>query len=231
MNTSSPRFPKRDSHERQEPCSASVAARAATRPRARPAMIGTALSLSLALVQVPDGPAAPPPPAVVIELKTGGRIEGEVTFETADYLELRTGPGTTIGFERSKIAAIERGETAPARSSEPAPLRPRDEWFVLHDAAGRMVGRLHSTLTFDADDRLRIGEEWEFRGDKSTTEVTLLEVVRPDLTPVSCFYHERVRRPGDGRVEKERLVRGAIDGDQLVVDKTTSAHEERTMYP
>ena len=194
-------------------------------------MIGTALLLSLALVQVPDDPVTPPPPpSVVIELKTGGRIEGEVTLETADYLELRTGPGTTIGFERSKIASIERGSTAPARASEPAPLRPRDEWFVLHDAEGRMVGRLHSTLTFDADDRLRIGEEWEFRGDKNTTEVTLLEVVRKDLAPVSCVYHERVRRPGDGRVEKERLVRGTIDGDQLIVDKTSSDHEERTTY-
>lgn len=189
-------------------------------------MIGTALLLPLALAQ---GEPDPPRPSVVIELETGGRLEGEVVEETADYLELRTGPGTTVGFERSKIASIERRRAAPAPASASS-FQPRDEWFVLHDAEGRMVGRMHATLTFDKGDRLRVGEEWEFRGDGNTTEVTLLEVVRPDLTPISCFYHERVRRLGDGRVEKERVVHGIVDGDRLVVDKKTAGQGERMTY-
>jgi hypothetical protein len=100
----------------------------------------------------------------------------------------------------------------------------------LHDADGRAVGWLHATHTLGADGEIRIGEEWRVRDGESTTELTFLEVLDPDGTPRSCFYHERVRRDGDDRIGEERLVRAVVDGTELKVRRRTSSSGDQQVY-
>ena len=193
-------------------------------------MSSTAL-LALLLFQAPQLAPQESPEHVVIELTTGGRLEGTIVAETEDFIEIRMGARSVVGFERSKIANIMRQGGKKARAEHAGALEPRDEWFVLHDAEGRVVGRMHSTVLEDDEGRIRVGEEWEFRGKRESSEITLLEVINLDLTPVSSFFHERQTRRVDGQVVRESLVRGVVVGDQFVVDKKGEEKPERTVYP
>lgn len=184
--------------------------------------------LLLLLFQDPQG-VTEPRTEVVVEMKTGGTLVGTVVEETADYVQLRTGPRTIVGFEKARIASIVPTRVQVRGPLEEAALSPSDEWFVLHDAEGKVVGRMHATVLEDEDGRLRVGEEWEFRGPRQTTSVTLLEVVNRDLTPVSSFFHERMSRNVDGLVVVERLVRGTVDGDRFTVERK-GLESQRSTY-
>jgi len=193
-------------------------------------MIWTAAILFVALPQDPGPAPVQPQEHDVIVLKTGGRVEGRIVLETADYIELRMGRATTLGFERSRIESIEHGAGTVHQAKSRSLLADRDQWFVLHDAEGRVVGRLHSTVQRDDNDRLRVGEEWEFRNRGTTTDITRLDVVTSDLKPVRTFYRERKQRIRDARVLKERVVTGKVEGARFVVDKKTLRTHESSTY-
>lgn len=166
----------------------------------------------------------------VIELQGGGRIEGVVVVETDDYIEIEIGSDTVVGFERSRIASLERGVANAPDARASLALAPRDDWFVLHDADGVVVGRLHCTVTTDDEGRIRIGEEWSFGDAGESTEITRLEVLTGELSPLSTFYRERRRRVFDGRAVVERVVRGEVSDGSLVVEKKTLRDHERRVY-
>ena len=190
--------------------------------------LGLILSTLLALPQ--SGSPAEAVHLDVIELKGGGRIEGVVVAATDSYVEVEIGTDTVVGFERTRIASIERGGVVDVDPDEPL-LALRDDWFVLHDAEGRVVGKFHSTVTTDDHGHLRIGEEWQFERDGEAAEITRLDVVSSDLEPVSTFYRERRRRVFDDRVVGESLVHGAVVDDQLVVETQTRGVRDRRVYP
>ncbi|MEM7201998.1 MAG: hypothetical protein AAF628_17150 [Planctomycetota bacterium] len=173
--------------------------------------------------------AATPVVHAVVQLRSGATIEGAVKLETEDYLELRLGRDTLVGFDKARIVAIERRDAA-APAPPRAALDERDEWFVLHDAQGNAVGCLHATVTIDADRCVRLAEEWEFREEGHTIGITSLEVVTADLRPVSCFYHERRRRQVDAQTSQERLVRATVEGEELAVETSTLLDRTRRRW-
>ena len=191
-------------------------------------MKGTLLLLSMILPQgeVPETSASQ---VDVIVLENGGRIEGRIARETGNYIEIRIDEETVVGFEKSRIESVLR--SAKIKEAKiPPPLPRRDQWYVLHDGEGRPVGHMHATITVDELGRARIGEEWRFRGSGGPTEVTMLEIADRDLRPVSCFYHERMRRARDDMVIHERTVRAELSDDGLAVEKRTLKIRERRHY-
>jgi hypothetical protein len=187
-----------------------------------------ALLLCLGLVAFQD-PEPLPIPADIVELTNGVRLEGTILEDTPLFVKMRLGDDTVVGFERARLAKIERGVGAMPVSG-PAALAPVDEWFVLHDSEGIAVGWLHATVAAGPDGGLRLGEEWQFRTAERVTEVTRVEVAGAELEPVSCFVHERSRR-ADGRIVHERVVRGTIEADHLIVERSTLTDRNRTVYP
>ncbi len=187
--------------------------------------------LLLALLCLPQDPApASAPGRDRITLKLGGTVEGTLLQDTKDYLEIRLDDGTVVGFERKLAATVERGIAASAAPVSP-PARvalARDQWYLLHDGEGKLGGRMHETCTLGEE--IRIGEEWEFRDDKSTTEVTILEVLSAELMPLWCFYHERTRQNGDERLVSERIVRATVHGDRLQIERKTLLKDETRNY-
>jgi hypothetical protein len=201
------------------------------------------LASVLAAVLAPQQPATLRPD--LVRLEVGTELEGRIVVETADYVEIELGPGTTVGLARSKIASIEHGDgprsaagnelgtvradEAPAVSRGRPALRARDDWHVLHDADGRSVGWMHATVQPDGDGGLRIGEEWQFGDGSGTVETTVLELLDADGRPVSAFSHARRRGP-DGRLSADRVVRASIDGGLLRVQTRSNQGTEQRSY-
>lgn len=186
-----------------------------------------ALLLSLAAVQDPQ-PASVSTADVVI-LENGARLEGTILEETPVYVRMQLGDDTIVGFERSRLATIERGTVVPGTEARRAALPAVDSWFVLHDADGKAVGWLHHTVVAEAHGGVRLGEEWQFRCGDQLTELTILEVADATLAPVSCFVHERTRH-GDRKILHERVVRGTVEGEHLIVERRTLKNHDRTVY-
>ncbi|MCA8956239.1 MAG: hypothetical protein KDC87_09195 [Planctomycetes bacterium] len=192
-------------------------------------MLSTALALALLLPQTPDAPVRPGAAQQdEIELTGGETIQGKIVQEVGNYIEVRIGPSTVVGFERSRIARIRRGSAAGPTARPPA-LPARDDWFLLHDAEGRTVGYLHSAVQVQEDETVHLSEEWLFNGQRGTTRVTLLEVAEPNLRPRSCFYHERVLDRA-GRVRSEQLRLGKVNAERLVVETRSFKGVERKSY-
>src|SRR5262245_17816323 len=84
-----------------------------------------------------------------VSLRVGAVLEGMITVDTKDYLEVRIDDGTTLGFERKLVESVERAVASPAAAPKTpgANLAARDRWFLLHDGEGTLKGRVHETLT------------------------------------------------------------------------------------
>jgi len=187
-------------------------------------------TVALILLQAPQVAGQPPGTPVVVELASGGEIEGVVVSDGAGFVELRVGRQTVVGFRRSEITGIRAARAADVAHDATPLFEPQDQWFVLHDEAGNVVGRMHSTIVQDDAGRFRLGEEWEFRQADMTSGVTLLEVVDGRMNPVSSFFHERMTRNLDGRVMRETLVRGVVEGERFIVDRKGSRAPSRVDY-
>ncbi|MDA0375427.1 MAG: hypothetical protein O2865_16710, partial [Planctomycetota bacterium] len=81
---------------------------------------------------------------------------------------------------------------------------------------GRVVGRLHTTLSPTEEGGWRIGEEWSFQDGERTLETTRLDTVDAAGRPASSFHHERVRA-STGELSADRVVRAVVEGDTLRV--------------
>jgi hypothetical protein len=188
------------------------------------------LLLSLCLAQDP-APAAPMR-LDVVELKGGEILEGRIVLELGNYLEIELGPGAVVGFRTTEVAAVRRGAGPPAVAAAPAGLQPRDDWFTLHDGAGRAVGWLHATITRAGDGTARLQEEWEFSEERRHFQVTMLETTDAEGQPATCYFRERVSEemlghapqdPGarSTRLREERIVEARIAGEVLEVQRLT----------
>lgn len=190
-----------------------------------------AIFVALASLQAAPGPSVIPQEKVQgpdrVRLVVGTELTGKIRVETADYLEIELGPGTVIGLSTAKIAEVVRAAdaaapspdaAAPAEADWPrrAAFEAREDWYVVHDADGQIVGRMHATLSPSEDGGFRIGEEWTFTDGARTVETTRLDTVGADGAPVSTFHHERVRA-ADGQLSADRVVRGVIEGETLRV--------------
>jgi hypothetical protein len=187
--------------------------------------------VALASFQAAPGPSAIPqdPRSGLdrVRLVVGTELTGKIRVETADYIEIELGPGTVIGLSTAKIAEVVRAADAalpasdaavPAEADWPrrAAFEAREDWYVVHDAEGRVVGRMHATLSPSGEGGWRIGEEWTFTGEGRTVETTRLDTIDAGGDPVSTFHHERVRA-ADGQLSADRVVRGVIEGETLRV--------------
>lgn len=172
----------------------------------------------------------PQPTRVQVTLKDGAVLEGQVVQDTKDYLELRLDGNTVVGFERIRVAGI-----APVAAVATGPVEPaagaaqREEWYVLHDAEGRLVGRVQCTESRGA--RIRLAEEWEFADAGTRTEVSVVEVLDAERRPVSCFFRERTRAKDEERLRSERVVRAEVQGQELVVEHSSLLAGAKRRYP
>jgi len=207
------------------------------------------LLLSLCVCQDPQGSMPVPPQGApadgaprrdVVELRNGELLEGRIVLERGNYLEIELAPGSTVGFRTTEVAAVRRGAGEPAQSSAGAALA-FDEWYTLHDAAGRPVGWLHSAAVAGEAGGVRLSEEWEFSAGRRHFQVTMLETADAQLRPVSDYFHERVSDEVEGavpddplgrasRVHSERIVEARADGAVLHVARLrTEGREERDL--
>lgn len=184
---------------------------------------------SLVLALMATVPAQDRAPADSVRLKNGLTLEGVITAEQAGYVEIRLPGGLVVGLERARIDHVTRG-TAVAEEPRQGALQARDDWFVLHDGDGQVVGRLHATVVVAENGELRVGEEWTFTGRDETTEVTRLEIVDEELAPVSAFYHDRIRGRND-RIVRERVCRAWREGDRWRAELRSAAGPSRKSYP
>lgn len=180
-------------------------------------MLVPALIPLLLACQDPE-PAAPPPVTVVLHLNDGGVVTGTLLRDTPSYVEVRVDAATVVGLERRRIAKIERSSADPVPALA-LPLRPRDEWYVLHDGLGRVIGQLHSVVAASDEGGCRIDEEWSFTSGDRTTVITLLEECDRELRPRRAFYRERVQTAASPHLLVERTVRATIEPDQLVLER------------
>jgi hypothetical protein len=196
-------------------------------------MVLIATTLVLGLCQAPQTPAPEtrtPSQKDVIILKAGERIIGRIVKETADYIEVRMGAGSVVGFGKSRVLRITRAGVAESGPVAKPLLANRDSWFLLHNGLGETVGHLHSSVATTDDGGFRIGEEWRFKRKGGTTDITLVEVLDNRLHPRSCLYHERSFEKQGGRLTTERLVHGVVDGERFVVQRRTLSGQERISY-
>jgi hypothetical protein len=199
--------------------------------------------IALALSQAAPGPSISPQAGDQaldrVRLVVGTELTGRIRVETADYVEIELGPGTVIGLATAKIAEIVRaaeasaapaaGEPADATWSRTATFEARNDWYVVHDAEGRVVGRMHATLAPADDGGWRIGEEWTFTDQDRTVETTRLDAIDADGLPRSTFHHERVRAT-TGELSADRVVRAVVDGDTLRVHIRSNDGAETKTY-
>lgn len=196
-------------------------------------MVLIATTLVLGLCQVPQQPAqeaGPPSQEDVIILRAGERLAGRIVRETADYLEVRMGAGTVVGFDKSRVLRITRASAGKAGKTAAPALGNRDSWFLLHNGRGDVVGHLHGSVVRTDDGFFRIGEEWHFRHEEGDTDITVVEVLDDRLHPRSCLYHERKLAPGTRRLVAERLVHGVVEGDRFVVQRRTLVGSDKSSY-
>jgi hypothetical protein len=196
-------------------------------------MVPIATTLVLGLCLAPQSPAQEtntPPPEDVIILRAGERLSGRIVRETSDYLELRMGAGTVVGFDKSRVVRITRASASKSGRPVAPALADRDHWFLLHNGLGEVVGHLHGSVVRTDDGFFRVGEEWHFRQEAANTDVTLVEVLDDRLHPRSCFYHERKTQVQGNRLMAERLVHGVVEGDRFVVQRRTLGGSEKVKY-
>lgn len=181
-------------------------------------------------------PQDPPNPAQgggrdVVILKSGEKLEGKIVLETEDYIEIRLGERTVVGFGKNQTESIQRGVPVEAPQVASAPgLRERDQWFLLHNGEGWPVGWLHSSVTVDENRNTRFVEKWEFTEGRRTTTVAILEILDENRNPVSCYYHEWSTIAGDQRIYDENIVEGKVVDGKLVVQRLSPAGRTETSY-
>jgi len=201
------------------------------------------LLVSLCVCQDPSLPQGAPADALrrdVVELRNGELLEGRIVLERGNYLEIELGPGATVGFRTTEIKEVRRGAGEPVAAAANASLA-FDEWYTLHDAAGRPVGWLHSAAVAGEGGGVRLSEEWEFSEGRRHFQVTMLETADAQLRPVSDYFRERVSDELEGvvpddplgrssRVHSERIVEARVDGAVLHTARLrTEGREERDL--
>lgn len=167
-----------------------------------------------------------------VELVGGERLEGAITVETDDYVEIRLDGGTVVGFGRDRVARLRRGVGAAEAKAVVAGAERtlQDQWFAVHDGAGQAVGWLHANARRQPDQVIRLEEEWEFTQDGHRTAVTLQEVVSAAGQALSCYYRERTFVAGEDRVRTERIVEARCDGDTLEVTRISGQRRLARSY-
>jgi hypothetical protein len=188
-----------------------------------------AVLIALSLCQDPQVQRAP---LVVLHLHGGGTVTGRIEQETAGYVEVRVDPTTTVGFERARIDRIERASDEPEPDA-PMPFARREQWFVLHDGLGRVVGQVHSIVSPAPGGGARIDEEWDFAQGDRRTSITMLEECDAERRPVRAFHRERVQDPATPHLLVERVLTATAGGDRLELERRTlqGDPERRALTP
>lgn len=183
-----------------------------------------------------------PPALDVVELRNGEQLVGRIRTEIDGYIEIELEAGATVGIATAKVSAVRRG-AGPVPAARPVGGA-RDAWFVLHDSDGQAVGWLHASCTIDAEQRVRVHEEYEFAIGARHYAVTSLAVAGADLAPHSCYFRERIREPvllqvpdapaaQRDRIVAERIVEATVDGGTLRIHRRTDdgAGERTVAWP
>lgn len=166
----------------------------------------------------------------VVELKNGDTLEGRITREVDGYVEVELEAGAIVGVSRAQVAAVRRGAT-PAPAVVASALRPRSEWFLLHDGQGASVGWLHGSVAVQPDGSATLSEEYEFVDGARRYQITSMCTADAALQPLTCYFRERVSAPGpvllalptggsapeSDRITEERIVEASCRGDHLQV--------------
>lgn len=174
-----------------------------------------------------------PSPALldVVELRNGDVLHGRVLVAIDGFVEIEVEAGARVGFPSAQVAAIRRGVVvAPAVQTL---VKPRREWFVLHDANGTAVGWLAAAVAHRPDGGFAVTEEYEFQDGSRRYQATSLAVADAGGAPISAYFRERVTEPsaialslpGAGfadqqeHVGDERIVEAECRGDRLIVTR------------
>lgn len=166
----------------------------------------------------------------LVELPNGELLEGRILTQIDGYVEVELLRGGIVGLGRGQFASVRRGAGSLARPLPQLEIAPSEQWFLLHDGTGKAVGWLHSTVQIDAEGVLRCGEEWEFVQGTRHTAVSMVETASSDLTPLSCYYRERVGDEHERHLREERIVDARPARGVLQVQRLTGeGRQERAV--
>jgi len=172
-----------------------------------------------------------------IKLKNGSVLEGRILTETENTLTVRIGPGQVVELEKRVVAnyaRVSRGRASESESASGA-LRARNEWFRLKSVEGKIIGTLHMIVRRGDANGYHVEEQWSFVDSGSRTLVSRIETVDSELRPKTCFYREaELPSNENGRVRKERLLRGEVNGNRLelsIFDGKTKEKREVVFQP
>ncbi len=166
-------------------------------------------------------------------LHSGEVLRGRILVERANYLEVEVAPGAKVGLRRSEVREVVHAAKAESVGAAAETISSRDEWFQLHDGAGRAVGWLHQTMTPGEGGGGRVLEEWEFQRDRRFYQITSIAELAADGAPAACYFRERISEELLGqadlamarktRIREERIVEAKVEGEVLAVTRLTAA--------
>ncbi len=190
------------------------------------------LSLVLASVVTPGG-AQKPTKQDTVKLQNGNELEGRILAESESSLTIRIGPGQEIEIPKTRIATYSRLSRPedPAAEAVASPWHQRDSWFLLRNADGAYVGKLHMLVHARGGKGYALEQQWTFVDARIKTLVSRVENVDRSLAPRSFQYRETVVRRRDERVQRERLVRGEVRHEKLLIDETNPAGRQKRSIP
>jgi hypothetical protein len=207
------------------------------------------LATTLACLLLSPLPQQPTAGRVVVELRSGESLTGQLRSRSAALVELEIEAGAVVGLAANQIRSIEAvaepRRAAVATVAAGAALGPRSEWFLLHDATGLAVGWLRSGVLLRPDHSILCSEEYEFTAGPYRYQVTLLNRASADQQPLECYFRERISEAspafalpagtvgGGERLRDERIVRALLVGDELLVQSLDhrGRREQRLAWP
>lgn len=226
-------------------------------PRSLPVLVAVLCGCVPALLAQaePEAPAAQD----CIELHNGSKLEGRIVAEDEQSLTIRLGPGQELTLPKKSVASFVRhggkGQQ-DAAPSWPEGLGPRDDWFRLRDAQGRVVGTLQLVaraerggtfsheeywLLFESsfgDVRIlleRQGGDFERRVEREeerrATRLVRIERVDAKLTPLSCYLREQLVDLDRDRTVYERVFDAEISHGRLRFKDQSTQGKDRDAIP
>ncbi|PIE24340.1 MAG: hypothetical protein CSA62_03400 [Planctomycetota bacterium] len=199
------------------------------------------------------------PKSDLIELRNGAKLEGRILAEDENSLCIEIGPGQRITLPKKQIASFLRLQNRDAitkRPVWPVGLGPRDDWFRLRDAEGKVVGTLRLICKAEKDGLFHLEESWllfenhlgqlrvslEKRGKKierkaekqsrrTATRLIRIERVDGELEPRACYYREQLVDLARDRTLYERIFDAEISHGYMRFKEQSTRGKQRQSLP
>ncbi|MBI3818944.1 MAG: hypothetical protein HY286_09670 [Planctomycetes bacterium] len=133
----------------------------------------------------------------IVQLKSGGVVDGAIVSETADAVTVEISPGARAEIARSEIASIQRAakkpESAPASRPASSNIPFSETWWIVRGARGETLGTRQCISRRDRErpELSTLEEKIEIKDDDGRgIIINRMEVFDASLNPVESYYHE-----------------------------------------